>query len=85
MQEHVVEYNLKCKHCDEIFANDENLIARYTVHQNARHKDKMASEEKIFEDFREKMIKQKDDYEKSKEKMGDSDLVFNAKERDLHN
>jgi len=31
-------------------------------------------------DFRKKMIKQKEDYDKMKEKEGDSDLIFNEKD-----
>lgn len=31
-------------------------------------------------DYRKKMIKQKEDYEKMKEKEGDSDLIFNEKD-----
>ncbi len=76
---------MKCKHCDETFVDDENVIVHYVAHQKSHHKDKMTVEEKIFENFRKKMIKQKDEYEKSKEEMGDSDLIFNTKERDLHN
>ena len=76
---------LECKHCSETFDDDENAIANYLMHQSVHHKDKATIEEEIFEDFRKKMIKQKDEYEKSKEKTGDSDLIFNAKERDACN
>ena len=31
-------------------------------------------------DYREKMIKQKEDYDKKKEKESDSDLIFNEKD-----
>ncbi len=31
-------------------------------------------------DYRKKMIKQKEDYDKMKEKEGDSDLIFNEKD-----
>jgi len=40
--------------------------------------------EKVIEEFekeiRKKMIKQKEDYDKMKEKEGDSDLIFNEKD-----
>lgn len=75
---------MECQYCNKAFADDETGIANYRLHQNVCHKDKKIDEEKIFEDYRNKMIKQKDEYEKSKVKTGDSDLVFNAKERDAH-
>ena len=62
--------------------DDDDAIAIYQMHKSVHHKDKMTAEEKILEDFRKKMIKQKNDYERSKEKTGDSDLIFNSKDRD---
>ena len=73
---------MKCEHCEKIFVDDENAITNYRMHQSVHHEDKMTTEEKMFEDYRKKMIKQKEEYEILKEKTGDSDLVFNAKERD---
>ncbi len=35
---------------------------------------------KYDDEYREKMIKQKDEFEKFKKKEGDSDLVFNEKD-----
>lgn len=67
-----------------MFVDDVNANTDYVAHQNTYHKNRMTSEEFLFEDFRKKMIKQKDDYEKSKEEAGDSDLVFNAKEGDAY-
>ncbi len=43
----------------------------------------MKSEKEIDEfekEIRKKMIKQKEDYDKMKEKEGDSDLIFNEKD-----
>ena len=34
----------------------------------------------LEDDYRTKMIKAKEDYEKFKEKKGDSDLIFNKKD-----
>ena len=86
MLSHVIA--MKCKHCEKIFIDDKNddddAVITYQTHLRTSHKDKMTVEEKIFEDYRKKMIKQKEEYEQSKEKTGDSDLVFNAKERDTH-
>jgi hypothetical protein len=75
---------LKCEHCGETFSDGKNAVVDYLTHQDTYHKDMTNVDGKVFEDFRKKMIKQKDNYEKSKEKTGDSDLVFNAKERDSH-
>ncbi|MEK0330548.1 MAG: hypothetical protein QQN65_05130 [Nitrosopumilus sp.] len=36
--------------------------------------------EKFEKDYREKMIKAKDDYDKMKEREGNSDLIFNKKD-----
>ncbi|GEM_PF-677673 len=36
--------------------------------------------EKFEKDYREKMIKAKDDYDKMTEREGDSDLIFNKKD-----
>ena len=76
---------MECKHCGKIFVDDKDAIVNYRMHQSMHHRDKMTTEEKMFEDFREKMIKQKEEYEMSKKKAGDSDLAFNAKERDARN
>ena len=73
---------MECEYCGKMFVDDENAIANYRMHQCTHHEDKMTAEEKMIEDYRKKMIKQKEEYERSKEKTGDSDLVFNAKERD---
>jgi hypothetical protein len=76
---------MECEYCGKIFVDDGDAIANYCMHQSVDHKDKIISEEKVFEDFRKKMIKQKEEYDRSKEKTGDSDLIFNAKERDTRN
>ena len=84
----MVQFHLKemeCEYCGKMFVDDGDVIAIYRMHKSVHHKDKMTTEEKILEDFRKKMIKQKNDYEKLKEKAGDSDLVFNLKDRDACN
>jgi len=75
---------MKCGCCDEIFADDEDGIASYQLHYKACHTDEKIDEEKIFEDFRKNMIKQKNEYDLLKKKTGDSDLIFNAKDSDAH-
>ncbi len=47
---------------------------------NENQKMKFEKEiEKFEKEIRKKMIKQKEDYDKMKEKEGDSDLIFNEK------
>ena len=76
---------MKCEYCNNILVDDENVITNYLIHKRLCHKDEVSDEERIFDDYREKMIRQKKDFITSKEKMGDSDLIFNAQERDVHN
>ena len=74
---------MKCEHCDVTLTDDENVATNYLIHNRIYHKDEVSDKEKIFGEYREKMIRQKEEYSKLKEKMGDSDLIFNAKERDV--
>ena len=74
---------MKCEHCDEILMDDENVVTNYLIHKRICHKDELQDKEKMFDEYREKMIRQKEEYIKLKEKIGDSDLIFNAKERDV--
>ena len=74
---------MKCEHCDMILMDDENVVTNYLIHKRICHKEELSDEEKMFGEYREKMIRQKEEYVKLKEKMGDSDLIFNAKERDV--
>ena len=76
---------MKCNYCDNILVDDENVITNYLIHKRLCHKDDVSDEERMFDNYREKMIRQKEEFIKSKEKMGDSDLIFNAREKDVHN
>ena len=76
---------MKCEYCDKILLDDENVITNYLIHKRICHKDDVSDEEKMFGEYREKMIRQKEEYVKLKEKTGDSDLIFNAQEKDMHN
>ena len=59
--------------------DDENVVTNYLIHKRICHKDETSDEEKMFGEYREKMIRQKEEYVKLKAKIGDSDLVFNSK------
>ena len=76
---------MKCEYCDKILLDNENVITNYLIHKRICHKDDVSDKEKMFGEYREKMIRQKEEYIKLKEKIGDSDLVFNAQEKNMHN
>ncbi len=75
---------MKCEYCTNIFVDDKNVITNYLIHKRLCHKDEVSDEEQMFDDYREKMIRQKNEFIKSKEKISDSDLIFNAQERDVY-
>ncbi len=65
--------NHQCSHCDKIFENQRLL----NNHYNQIGVDTL-KEAGFFDEFREKMIKEKEEHDKRKE--DDSDLVFNEKD-----
>ena len=75
---------MKCEHCDVILMDDENVVTNYLIHKRMCHKDDLSDEEKMLGEYKKKMIRQKEEYVKLKEKIGDTDLIFNAKDRDVH-
>jgi len=76
---------MKCEYCNKVLVDDENAVLNYLIHKRTSHKDIVPVEEKMLDEYRGKMIMQKSEYVKSKKKTGDSDLIFNADERDIHN
>ena len=76
---------MKCEYCDKILTDDENIVTNYLIHKRVYHKEEVSDEEKMSDEYREKLIRQKEKYVKLKEKTDDSDLIFNAKERDMYN
>ncbi|MDH3340943.1 MAG: hypothetical protein OEL84_06630 [Nitrosopumilus sp.] len=73
---------MKCEHCDKILTDDENVVTNYLIHKRICHKDELSDEEKMFGEYKKKMIRQKEEYVKFK-KIGDSDLIFNSRGRDV--
>jgi len=67
--------NLQCTHCDKIFENQRLL----NNHYNQLGAEDIESKG-FFDEDRKTMIKQKEDYDKRKEREGDSDLIFNEKD-----
>ena len=73
---------MKCKYCDKIFPEDDDLILNYFEHTKINHYELLADEDKIMHDIRENMIKSKINYDKFKKEIGDSDLFFNSNDSD---
>ena len=73
---------MKCKYCDKIFPEDEDLVLNYFEHTKINHYELLADEDKIMHDIRENMIKSKINYDKFKKETGDSDLFFNSNDSD---
>ena len=73
---------MKCKYCDKIFLEDDDLVLNYFEHTKTDHYELLGNEDKIMHDIRENMIKSKIDYDKFKKETGDSDLVFNSNNSD---
>ena len=69
---------MKCKYCDKIFLQDDNITLNYFEHIKINHYESLDDEDKMMQDIREKMIKSKINYDQSKKEIGDSDLVFNS-------
>ncbi len=70
-----MKLNLQCSHCGKIFENQRLL----NNHYNQIGLDNIKVEG-FFDEYRKMMIKQKKEYDKMKEKEGDSDLIFNEKD-----
>jgi len=67
--------NLQCAHCGKTFENLRLLNNHYNqlglVDIEAKG---------FFDEYKKMMINQKEDYDKMKERKGDSDLIFNKKD-----
>ena len=74
---------MKCKYCDKIFVEDDNITLNYFEHIKINHYESLGNEDKMMHDIREKMIKSKINYDQSKKEIGDSDLVFNSNNSDI--
>ena len=66
--------------------NDSSYVVfpwdKFEFENNTFDMDINSKNEKMFESIRKKMIQSKNEYDVYKKKMGDSDLVFNAKNID---
>ena len=73
---------MKCKYCDKIFPEDDDLVLNYFEHTIINHYESLADDDRIMHDIRENMIKSKINYDKFKKETGDSDLFFNSNDSD---
>ena len=74
---------MKCKYCEKFFLDDAELVLNYFHHIEINHYDSLDNEDKMMHDIRKKMLQSKKDYELTKKNVGDSDLIFNAKNSEI--
>ena len=74
---------MKCKYCEKILLDDTDLVLNYFHHIEINHYDSLDNEDKMMHDIRKKMLQSKKDYELTKKNVGDSDLIFNAKNSEI--
>ena len=74
---------MKCKYCEKILSDDADLVLNYFHHIEINHYDSLDNEDKMMHDIRKKMLQSKKDYELNKKNVGDSDLIFNAKNSEI--
>ena len=74
---------MKCKYCEKIFLDDTKLVLNYFHHVEINHYGSLDNEDKMMHDIRKKMLQSKKDYKLNKKNVGDSDLIFNAKNSEI--
>ena len=74
---------MKCKYCEKILSDDADLVLNYFHHIEINHYDSLDNEDKMMHDIRKKILQSKKDYELTKKNVGDSDLIFNAKNSEI--
>ena len=74
---------MKCKYCEKILSDDADLVLNYFHHIEINHYVSLDNEDKMMHDIRKKMLQSKKDYKLNKRNVGDSDLVFNAKNSEI--
>jgi hypothetical protein len=74
---------MKCNYCKKILSDDADVSFNYFQHLEINHYAVLSAEDKIMHDIRKKMLQSKKDYELKKKNVGDSDLIFNAKNSEI--
>jgi hypothetical protein len=74
---------MKCNYCKKILSDDADVSLNYFQHLEINHYTVLSAEDKMMHDIRKKMLQSKKDYELTKKNVGDSDLIFNAKNSEI--
>ena len=74
---------MKCKYCEKILSDNDDLVLNYFHHIEINHYDSLDDEDKMMHDIRKKFLKSNKDYELKKKNIGDSDLIFNTKNSEI--
>jgi len=74
---------MKCNYCKKILSDDADVSFNYFQHLEINHYAVLSAEDKMIHDIRKKMLQSKKDYELKKKNVGDSDLIFNAKNSEI--
>ena len=74
---------MKCNYCKKILSDDTDVSFNYFQHLEINHYAVLSAEDKMIHDIRKKMLQSKKDYELKKKNVGDSDLIFNAKNSEI--
>ena len=74
---------MKCKYCEKILSDNADLVLNYFHHIEIDHYDSLDNEDKMMHNIRKKMLQSKKNYELTKNNVGDSDLIFNAKNSEI--
>ena len=74
---------MKCNYCKKILSDDADVSFNYFQHLEINHYAVLSAEDKMMHDIRKKMLQSKKDYELKKKNVGDSDLIFNAKNSEI--
>ena len=74
---------MKCDYCEKILPDDVDLVLNYFHHIEINHYDSLDNGDKMMHDIRKKMLQSKKDYQLKKKNLGDSDLIFNAKNSEI--
>ena len=74
---------MKCNYCKKILSDDADASFNYFQHLEINHYAVLSVEDKMMHDIRKKMLQSKKDYKLKKKNVGDSDLIFNAKNSEI--
>ena len=74
---------MKCNYCEKILSDDADIVLNYFHHIEINHYDSLDNEDKMMHDIRKQMLESQKSYKLKKKNLGDSDLIFNAKNSEI--